>query len=84
MLPARVKDVDLELGEIVVRDSKGARDRVTMLPVRLVPALAAQLERVRAQHARDLAAGTGSVKLPLARASSRHASITPRTTDWSK
>jgi len=62
----RVKDVDLELGEIVVRDGKGARDRVTMLPERLVPALAAQLERVRAQHARDLAAGTGSVELPLA------------------
>ncbi len=62
----RVKDVDLERGEIVVRDGKGARDRRTMLPVRLVPALAAQLERVRAQHARDLAAGTGSVELPLA------------------
>ena len=62
----RVKDVDLERGEIVVRDGKGARDRVTMLPVRLVPALAAQLERVRAQQARDLADGTGSVELPLA------------------
>jgi len=42
-----VKDVDLERGEIVVRDGKGGRHRVTMLPVRLVPALAAQLERVR-------------------------------------
>jgi integron integrase len=62
----RVKDVDLERGEIVVRDGKGARDRVTMLPVRLVPALVAQLERVRAQHARDLAVGSGSVELPLA------------------
>jgi len=62
----RVKDIDLERGEIVVRDGKGARDRVTMLPLRLVPALATQLERVRAQHARDLADGTGSVELPLA------------------
>src|SRR5437867_2711515 len=62
----RVKDVDLARGEIVVRDGKGARDRVTMLPARLVPALAAQLERVRAQQARDLADGTGSVELPLA------------------
>ena len=62
----RVKDVDLERGEIVVRDGKGARDRVTMLPVRLGPALATQLERVRAQHARDLGDGTGSVELPFA------------------
>ena len=61
-----MKDIDLERGEIVVRDGKGARDRVTMLPLRLVPALATQLERVRAQHARDLAHGTGSVELPLA------------------
>ena len=64
----RVKDVDLERGEIVVRDGKSARDRVTMLPVRLGPALAAQLERVRAQHqhARELGEGTGSAELPLA------------------
>ena len=61
-----MKDIDLERGEIVVRDGKGARDRVTMLPLRLVPAFATQLERVRAQHARDLAHGTGSVELPLA------------------
>ena len=61
----RVKDVDLERGEIVVRDGKGARDRVTMLSVRLGPALAAQLEQVRAPHARDLGEGTGSVELPL-------------------
>jgi integron integrase len=61
-----VKDVDCERGEIVVRDGNGARDRVTMLPVRLKPALATQLERVRAQHARDHAHGTGSVELPLA------------------
>ena len=62
----RMKDVELERGELVVRDGKGARDRVTMLPARLVPALAAQAERVRAQHESDLAAGTGSVELPLA------------------
>ncbi len=62
----RVKDVELERGELVVRDGKGARDRVTMLPARLVSALAAQVERARAQHERDLASGTGSVELPLA------------------
>lgn len=60
----RVKDVDLARLEIVVRDGKGARDRVTMLPRRLVPQLAAQLERVRLQHAGDLASGHGSVELP--------------------
>ena len=62
----RVKDVDMERGEIVVRDGKGARDRVTMLPARLVALLAAQVERVRGQHVRDLDEGTGSVELPLA------------------
>ncbi|MGH7726341.1 MAG: integron integrase [Candidatus Eiseniibacteriota bacterium] len=62
----RVKDLDLERREIVVHDGKGARDRVTVLPARLVPALAGQIERVRAQHSRDLAQGLGSVELPLA------------------
>lgn len=62
----RVNDVDPEQGEIVVRDAKGARDRMTMLPARLVPTLAAQIESVRAQHARDLAQGLGSVDLSLA------------------
>ena len=60
----RVKDVDLARGEIVVRDGKGARDRVTMLPRRIVPELAAQLERVRRQHTDDLAQGRGSVEMP--------------------
>lgn len=60
----RVKDVDLGRGEITVRDGKGARDRVTMLPRRLVPEVAAQLERTRRQHEDDLAAGRGSVELP--------------------
>lgn len=60
----RVKDVDVARGELVVRDGKGARDRVTMLPKRLMPALAAQIERVRAQHAQDLTTGRGSVELP--------------------
>jgi integron integrase len=60
----RVKDVDLDRAEMVVRDGKGARDRVTMLPRRLLATLAAQLERVRQQHRLDLAAGRGSVELP--------------------
>jgi integron integrase len=60
----RVKDVDLARGEIVVRDGKGARDRVTMVPGRLVPPLATQLERVRQQHGEDVGSGRGSVELP--------------------
>ena len=60
----RVKDVELSRGELVVRDGKGSRDRVTMLPQRLVPRIAAQIERVRAQHAAELAAGRGSVEMP--------------------
>jgi integron integrase len=60
----RVKDVDLTRGEIVIRSGKGQKDRVTMLPQRVVPALRVHLERVAAQHARDLAAGGGYVALP--------------------
>jgi integron integrase len=62
----RVKDVDFERGEVAVRDGKGARDRVTMLPARLQAPLAAHLARVRAQHEQDLRRGLGSVELPLA------------------
>jgi len=60
----RVKDVDLARGELTVREGKGQKDRVTMLPQTVVPALKAQLARVRAQHARDVAAGGGHVALP--------------------
>jgi integrase len=44
-LRLRVKDVDFERGEILVRDGKGFKDRVTMLPASLMPALREQLER---------------------------------------
>jgi len=63
-LRLRVKDLDLARHEIVVRDGKGGKDRVTMVPVALVPALQAQLARCRVQHAADLAAGRGDVWLP--------------------
>ncbi len=63
-LTLRVKDVDLERREIVIRRGKGAKDRVTVLPVALVAPLGAHLERMRAQHVRDLAAGAGWVALP--------------------
>lgn len=63
-LRLRVKDLDWARHEIVVREGKGAKDRVTMLPRALEPALAAHLERVLQLHQADLAAGLGAVALP--------------------
>ncbi|MBA3931287.1 MAG: hypothetical protein C0521_17045, partial [Xanthomonas sp.] len=60
----RIKDVDLERGELVVRRGKGGRDRLTMLPASLVPLLAEQMRRVQVMHRRDRTAGRGSVALP--------------------
>jgi integron integrase len=60
----RVKDLDFARGEITIRDGKGRRDRVTMLPALLVPSLERQIERVRELHRRDLRKGYGSVYLP--------------------
>jgi len=62
----RVKDVDFERGEIHVRDGKGLKDRVTVLPRSIVPQLRAQVELARVLHARDLKAGCGDVWLPAA------------------
>jgi integron integrase len=60
----RVKDVDFGRNQIAVRRGKGDRDRMTMLPSSVKPELAVHLERVRAQHARDVATGAGWVELP--------------------
>ena len=62
----RIKDVDLERKEILVRDGKGNKDRVTMLPLALVQPMKQQIARVRQQHTLDLRAGAGSVYLPNA------------------
>jgi integron integrase len=60
----RVKDVDFEMRQITVRDGKGAKDRVTMLPESLVAALQRHLSRVQGLHQEDLAVGLGEVYLP--------------------
>jgi integron integrase len=60
----RVKDVDFEQGILTVRDGKGAKDRVTMLPGSAVEPLRAHLQGVRRQHEEDLKAGHGEVYLP--------------------
>jgi integron integrase len=65
-LTLRVKDIDIERGEIRIRRGKGGKDRVTMLPATARGALLAQLEHVRELHARDLGQGAGHVSLPNA------------------
>jgi len=65
-LRLRVKDVDFSYLQILVRDGKGDKDRVTMLPEKLVGPVRAHLARVRALHARDLDEGFGEVELPFA------------------
>jgi integron integrase len=65
-LRLRVKDVDFARNEILVRDGKGFKDRVTMLPAALAAPLAEHLKRVKTLHAQDLAAGRGAVYLPYA------------------
>jgi site-specific recombinase XerD len=63
-LRLRVKDVDLHSLRITLRHAKGGKDRVTMLPVTVAPALREHLERVRAAHEREVAVGFGTVWLP--------------------
>ena len=65
-LRLRVKDVDFERGQVIVRDGKGMKDRVTMLPDKLKLELQRHLERVKLLHERDLAEGLGAVHLPFA------------------
>ena len=62
----RVKDVDLVRGELCIRNGKGAKDRMTMLPKSLVAPMATQLDEARRVHARDVAAGHAGVFLPNA------------------
>ena len=62
----RVKDVDFGYNQIVVRDGKGKKDRVTMLPKTIVPYLKEHLKNVKQQHDQDLAKGYGGVFLPNA------------------
>ena len=60
----RVKDLNFDRGELTVRDGKGGKDRVTMLPAALKEPLRDHLARVKAQHEADVAAGRGRVALP--------------------
>ena len=65
-LRLRVKDVNFARGELFIRDPKGRRDRITILPQSAIAPLHDHLEYVSNVHANDLAAGFGSVILPTA------------------
>jgi integron integrase len=62
----RVKDVEFSRRELLIREGKGFKDRVTMLPLALVVPLQHHLDRIKCVHDADLAAGYGDVYLPYA------------------
>jgi integron integrase len=62
----RVKDLDFEQNQVMVRDGKGQVDRITMLPEHLKPLLQSHLKRVKIIHEQDLKKGLGEVYLPHA------------------
>ena len=68
-LRLRVKDVDFQYKQLMIRDAKGQKDRVTILPHNLIDPLRTHLARVRVLHERDLREGFGRVFLPFALAS---------------
>ena len=65
-LELRVKDLDFDQHQMVVRRGKGQKDQVTILPVAVEERLEAHLRDVKRQHGRDLANGFGRVVLPYA------------------
>lgn len=62
----RIKDIDFDYSQLMVRDGKGNKDRVTMLPQSVVEPLQAHLEKARLIHQQDLSQGLGDVYLPYA------------------
>ena len=65
-LRLRIKDIEFTRREILIRDGKGFKDRVTMLPLALLNPLREHLNNVKSLHDQDLAVGYGSVYLPNA------------------
>lgn len=62
----RVKDVDFGNNKIIVRDGKGGKDRITVLPEKLIKPLKLQIKQVKITHQKDLDDGFGTVYLPNA------------------
>ena len=65
-LRLRVKDVEFSRREIIIREGKGNKDRITVLPENLILPLEQHMKKVRALHEKDLEAGFGRVHLPHA------------------
>lgn len=65
-LHLRVKDIDFGYHQIIVRDGKGQKDRVTMLPEKITEPLRHHLKSVKLIHEKDLHEGFGVVELPFA------------------
>jgi len=65
-LRLRIKDIDFDYKQIIIRDGKGEKDRRTTLPLSLVRALQKQIKRVKAIHQGDLKKGFGKAPLPYA------------------
>ena len=60
----RIKDIDFERNQIIVRAGKGGKDRPTMLPQSIIPSLREHIQAARRQHTQDLKQGCGWVELP--------------------
>ncbi len=65
-LELRVKDIDFDYGQLIIRSAKGEKDRITMLAETSAEQLRIHLEKVRRLHKRDLKSGFGKVYLPHA------------------
>ena len=65
-LRLRIKDIDFDYLQVTVRDGKGSKDRVTVLPEQLVPAIKRQMEDVRQVMEQDIELGKNGVSLPEA------------------
>ncbi|MBI1937607.1 MAG: integron integrase [Ignavibacteriales bacterium] len=65
-LKLRVKDLDFEMNQIIVRDGKGEKDRITVLPQKLIPHLKEHSSKVKRLHDKDLKNGLGETVLPYA------------------
>jgi integron integrase len=65
-LRLRVKDIDFEMNQIIVRDGKGEKDRITVLPQKIITELKEQIRKVKYLHDIDLKSGNGSTLLPYA------------------
>jgi len=65
-LRLRVKDIDFEMNQIIIRDGKGEKDRITVLPQKLIPELKEHIRRVMNLHKIDLRKGFGETILPYA------------------